>query len=501
MQLFINTVFAAILTLSFALTGNKPRPNKTIIERTVKPIILKSFSDIKLQAPLSNYDSEWADVRKAQAQISPEQEAHKKFWSRDFLLHLNQLTRDWVAAHNVPPRVLPDSSGYPVPNSQNPTALPRYPFANPPVASRVFAYISVAQHDALLVALHYKEKWGNGLATAKDASLKAESGLKKATYPAEEAAVLMSTINLLQAFFPAEKQAIEEKGTSVRLTLLQSGRYVLSDIIAGESIGRQVAEKVWAYAQADGMMEAQNRPFDLATTLKKRPNLGTLVWQSRQKPARPSIEPHFGTVRTWLFEQVAAMRPSSPPSVDSKEMATEIQTVKDYMERVNKPVMTTISEWADPEFTATPIGHWNRIAGDLIVGSELGLKNDLLAQATIFAHLNIALMDAAIVCWEAKHYYYYPRPSQIDPSIIPLIPLPNFPSYPSGHSTFSGAGATVLAHFFPNAAQNLWKMAETASESRIYAGLHFKMDCTAGMDIGKKIGQLAVEKLKMAKNE
>ncbi len=480
----LSSLFLSFCFLAFDKPTVKPCWNNVqhANPKPRKPLVLTSLEAISIQTPSANYATEWRDALKQNAVMSNVQTEHKKFWARDFLIHLNQLVRDLVAAHNVPPRVLADSSGYGVPNPQNPSTLPRYPFANPPYAARVFAYISVAQYDALLVAAHYQDKFKETTPSV--------SPDKKTSYPSEEAAALMSTLDLLKAFFPAEIGYIDERGATIRQTLLQNKKYVLSDIVAGEQIGQQVASTVLARAQADGMNTAQNTPFSLANTLQNRPDLGTLTWESRQKPIRPTIEPNFGTVKAWFFQNVADYRPSTPPSVNSDALTKEIETVKMYMRQVDKPKMKIIVKWADPEFTATPIGHWNAIACDLLM-----VKNDnLLEQAHILAYLNMALMDATIVCWEAKTYYFYPRPSQIDASIRTLIPLPNFPSYPSGHSTFSSTGATVLTHFFPDSEKKLWEMAQEASDSRIHAGLHFKMDCTAGIEIGRKMGRLAIEK-------
>ena len=47
--------------------------------------------------------------------------------------------------------------------------------------------------------------------------------------------------------------------------------------------------------------------------------------------------------------------------------------------------------------------------------------------------------------------------------------FPNFPSYTSGHSTFSGAAATILAHIIPSNATEYTDMAKEASLSRMYA--------------------------------
>ena len=102
-------------------------------------------------------------------------------------------------------------------------------------------------------------------------------------------------------------------------------------------------------------------------------------------------------------------------------------------------------------------------------------------------------MDAAVCCWQTKYYYAYPRPNQIDPSIQTILGVPNFPSYTSGHSTFSGAAATILAYYFPKQKKSLDKMAINASESRIYGCIHYRFDCEAGLECGIKIGKIALK--------
>src|SRR5207244_1404580 len=100
----------------------------------------------------------------------------------------------------------------------------------------------------------------------------------------------------------------------------------------------------------------------------------------------------------------------------------------------------------------TPPGHWNLIAEQ--IAQQQG--NSLAENARLFAELDIAMGDAAIVAWDAKYAYNTWRPItairaadtagnsqvQADPTWTPLLNTPNFPEYVSGHSTFSAAAAT-----------------------------------------------------------
>ena len=141
----------------------------------------------------------------------------------------------------------------------------------------------------------------------------------------------------------------------------------------------------------------------------------------------------------------------------------------------------------------TPAGHWNVIAIDLVQEGNLST----LRTARLFAALNTAQADAFIACWDAKYTYWSLRPVTairrlIAPTWLPHIATPPFPSYVSGHSTTSGAASTVLAGFFPKRAAELAALADEAAVSRLYGGIHFRSDNVVGLDLGRRIGQVAL---------
>ena len=106
----------------------------------------------------------------------------------------------------------------------------------------------------------------------------------------------------------------------------------------------------------------------------------------------------------------------------------------------------------------------------------------------------MAQADAFIACWDAKYTYWSGRPIGLIPGFASTIITPNFPSYISGHSTLSGASAVVLSAFFPADAGSLAAQAEEAALSRLYGGIHWRSDNEVGLDVGRKIGQLAVDR-------
>jgi len=112
------------------------------------------------------------------------------------------------------------------------------------------------------------------------------------------------------------------------------------------------------------------------------------------------------------------------------------------------------------------------------------------------ALLNMSLMDAGIVCWSTKYFYFNARPTQLNPAIKTLTGIPNFPAYISGHSTFSGAAATILGYIIPEKANAYSAMAQEASLSRLVGGIHYKSDCTVGLTVGASVGNYAIQRAK-----
>jgi len=106
----------------------------------------------------------------------------------------------------------------------------------------------------------------------------------------------------------------------------------------------------------------------------------------------------------------------------------------------------------------------------------------------------MAAMDAGICCWDAKYVFWLLRPTQADPGITLPIGLPNFPSYTSGHSTFSGAAADVLGYIFPDQKDLFGSMAMEAAISRVYGGIHYRFDSEVGLQGGRSIAQIAIQR-------
>jgi hypothetical protein len=463
---------------------------------TWTPVLLASADEFAVPAPIATnspaYVAELNEIKAYQRDLSGEQKASIKFWSAGAVLRWNEILRELVARHNLPPYQNEDGT-YPAPNAANPFAYPQFPFANPPFATRAYAYVSAAIYDALVSAWHYKQLYGRLSPYANDSSVQAfVPRTELPSYPSEDAVVAATAIEVLKLMFPTELAFIQKKADEHMLARIMGGANVRSEIEAGQALGRQVAAKFTARARTDRAGQAAGNPQVWKALEDSTMAKGEVCWFSLETPKRPPQLPLFGKVKPFLFDSLTAigLRPPPPPSTSSDKFKEETKEVLFYSQNPTRERIAIIHFWADGAGTYTPAGHWNAIASEEFVKenySEVRWARNL-------ALLDMAMMDAGIICWDAKYFYFNPRPSQTDPSIKTLTGVPNFPSYTSGHSTFSAAAATVLSHLLPDRGAIFNDMATEASMSRLYGAIHYRSDCQAGLKCGKDVGQFAVNR-------
>jgi PAP2 superfamily len=223
------------------------------------------------------------------------------------------------------------------------------------------------------------------------------------------------------------------------------------------------------------------------------PPTGLGFWVPTPPGYLPPLDPLAGTWKTWNLRSGRQFRPGPPPAYGSPQFLAEVDEVYRVSTTLTAEQKRIADFWADGAGTVTPPGHWNVIALDLLRDEN----SSALRSAGLLATLNTAQADAFIACWDAKFAYWSLRPVTairrlIDPAWLPYIVTPPFPSYVSGHSTTSGAASTVLAAFFPGRAGEVAALAEEAAISRLYGGIHFASDNEAGLELGRRVGTVAV---------
>jgi hypothetical protein len=482
-------------------TDNAPAltPAKTDINAgTWKTVLLTTPDEFAVAAPgainTPDYIAQINEIKSWQADLTDNEKQIVKYWSAGAVLRWNEILRELVAKYNLPPYQNPDGT-YPAPNANNPLAYPLFPFANPPYASRAYAYVSAAQYDALVAAYHYKKLYNRPAPYNADPTVNAlipKSDLP--SYPSEDAVVAGTAAEMLKLLFPGEQEFIQTKVEEHKKARLIAGANVRSDLEAGEALGKLVAQKFVTRARGDRAGAAGGNQAlwtKLETDCIAR---GETPWYSLEIPKRPPMLPVFGKVKAFLFDSLTAisLRPGPPPNVNSQKMTEETNEIYEFVNNPTRERIRIVHFWADGVGTYTPAGHWDAIAAEDFITKNFSE----VRWARNMALLNIALMDAGIVCWDTKMFYFNPRPTQLDPKIKTVTGIPNFPAYISGHSTFSGAAATVLGHIIPEKKDAYEAMALEASMSRMYGGIHYRADCEVGITVGKNVGNYAVQRAK-----
>jgi hypothetical protein len=206
-------------------------------------------------------------------------------------------------------------------------------------------------------------------------------------------------------------------------------------------------------------------------------------------------------------------QPAPPPALDSEQWKRDLAETmalggKDSAKRTDE--QTVVAKFhAPPEF---PV--WNAIARSVVGEKKLGLA----ASARVFALINLAMADAHIAVYDAKYTYDFWRPVTAirassagiaaDAGWEPLIAVPMHPEYPCAHCTVGAAARAVLEAELGSAVPfaigtdalpgttrhytSFAKFAEEEAQSRIFAGLHYRVSWTTGAALGRKIGEQAI---------
>lgn len=330
------------------------------------------------------------------------------------------------------------------------------------------------------------------------------------------------------------------QGTSRLLPMIRAGEAVGSSLFPArnavfqallrEAMGPMLAGPDLTHQLTLGAATAQawlrHRESDAsATTVHYVPSEAAGQWRRTPPGLRPPELPHWRAVTPFLMASGDAFRPGPPPALDSKAYTdawNEVRHLGSATSTTRTADQTLAARfWSDFSYTPGPPGHWNQIACLLIREKKLPLRE----AASLLARLNLALADAGVACWDCKYHYNAWRPLTAihradqdgnpdtgpDPEWNSFLPSPPHPDYPSGHATFSGAAATILAVFFgsdavpfritsvstPGITRKYAGFAVCAREitdSRVWCGIHFAFAGHAGLSLGQQIGKWTSER-------
>ena len=243
------------------------------------------------------------------------------------------------------------------------------------------------------------------------------------------------------------------------------------------------------------------------------------------RPVPPSFAPPVFTgwanVSPFVLDTANQFRPKPQAAITSVAYADALNEVKSLGQ--NTSTTRTADETVAAKFWAGPIWNtWNEIADTAALAHHTNLETT----ARLFAVLNLTFADGVIAFCDAKYHYVIWRPVTAvrlgdtignpaitgDPTWTPLATTPADPSYPGAHSVISSAAAFVLSSFFGKDDQiqvtsdvmkgtvrtfdSYQAVMTEAGLSRIFAGVHTRLDHEAGLELGRDVAQFVLRESK-----
>ncbi|MBK7787593.1 MAG: vanadium-dependent haloperoxidase [Saprospiraceae bacterium] len=391
---------------------------------------------------------------------------------------------------------------------------------SPPVASRNYAYTSIAAYEA---ARHLNPDYVSlgGQLNGLSAVPEPEKG-KEYCY---ELAALKAMLTTGKKFIFSENDfSAFEKSMMEKVDQLQIPKDVHDRSIA---YGEAVAKHIMSWADGDNYK--QSRSFSKFTIDLKNPSR----WRTTPPAFMDAIEPHWNQIRPMSLDSAGQYKPIPHTPFDTtanspfmKEAMEVYNTGKNLTEEQNlianywdcNPYKLNVTGHAmHATKKITPGGHWmsiTRIAG-------IKANSDFVTTAYSYAITSIALFDGFISCWDEKFRSNLIRPESvinqyIDEDWQPLLQTPPFPEYTSGHSVISAASAVALASVygenfaFTDSTEVRFGLpvrefpsfeaaCQEAAISRLYGGIHYQPAITNGVDQGKKIGNHILNTIRFKK--
>lgn len=392
---------------------------------------------------------------------------------------------------------------------------------SPPVASRIYAYVSVAGYETCVAGnLAYISLAGQ-IPHLKPVP-QPEAGKVYSFSLASAHAVL--TVGKALVFSDAKVEAFRKQ-------LMEEFRAAgVSEEVFRNSIayGHKVAAHILAWSKEDNYF--QTRALE-KHAFSDDPG----AWQPTPPAYMKAIEPHWNRIRPFLVTSAGQFKPLPPTpfSTDiNSQFYKEANEVYEVSLKLTDEQREMANFWDCNPFKMnvrghvmfatkkiSPGGHWINI-------TRLACKKvnaDLWETARAYAGLSVALADSFISCWDEKYRSNVIRPEtyinqDIDKHWAPVLQTPPFPEYTSGHSVISMAAAIMLTKFFGDNFEfadstevefglpvryfkSFEHAAEEAAISRLYGGIHYMPAIVNGAQEGKEIGGFIARILRTRKDD
>ncbi len=326
--------------------------------------------------------------------------------------------------------------------------------------------LGVATYDATIAAWDTKYAYDRPRPFVADSRIKTFMPKPESpSYPCEHSVAAGVAVTLISHFYPSLADSVHRMAKRLMASRIAAGAAFPSDTRAGFELGKQIAEKEIEYTR-----NFVPKKTDWDGKMPQQPGL----WKG--KPSSPLA----GQSKTVALDSSSQFRPGPPP-----DFAKDMAELKNFKQ--------TFRSQANAFYYAS------QSFGDELLHKkifEYNLHLNPPQAARLYAITAVGMYDGFVACWDAKYAYWGTRPDQYDSTYRPLIPTPPFPGYPSGHAMLGSVIAELYAYFFPADRAYFQKKAKDGAESRFQGGIHFRTDNEVGLEMGKKVAAIIIQKVK-----
>ena len=390
-----------------------------------------------------------------------------------------------------------------------------YDIFSPPVASRVYAYPTIAAYE--IMQKGNSSRFNPLAGQLNELTPIPEPGDQNINY---NLAAIHAFLEIGQNLIFSE-QKIEEFRKET-YSELKEKRLPSSVFEASTAYGSEVADHIMEWAGGD--MYKQTRTYPKYTIRSEME-----YWKPTPPDYMEGIEPHWTKIRTMAIDSSTQFIPEPPHEITMDKESIfykELMEVYEVGRKLDEEQSEIAKFWDCNPYVShhrghamfatkkiTPGGHWIGITAIATRKANSTFEETIHA----YARVSIALFDAFISCWDEKWRSIVVRPEtlinqHIDETWTPLLQTPPFPEYTSGHSVISRAAAVALTDIFgdnfvfedtteleyglPQRNFNSFlEASEEAAISRLYGGIHYMMAIENGVEQGEEVGKYINKKI------
>jgi len=387
--------------------------------------------------------------------------------------------------------ILPRAAGADVVLDWNELALARVVAAGqlPPDGARTLALVHVAMFDAVdAIDRRYVPYAFDERATG-DVSA--------------EAAAASAAHAILAGLFP-DRRATLDGALATSLAALPDDARRRAGVALGEAVAARCIER----RAGDGSAAPER--------YRPRADPGGYV------PTAIPVSSPWGAVRPWFLAGGDELRPAARPALAGEAWARDYEEVRRLGRRTDSARTDFETESARFWIVTGPAA-WNPVVRALAASAPARLVD----RARLFALVSLAAADAFIAVFDAKYVHDFWRPITAirngdldgndatgpEPGWLPLVDTPMHPEYPCAHCITAAAVARVLEAEFgegelppiemtsptaPGVIHRWTRIADYVTEisnARVWGGIHYRTSTRVGEEMGRRIGELALERV------